>query len=85
MKKDLKSVAFKVAEFLGKNIPDNEMDNFLQHLTFNSMQRNPSINFTKNFIRKGVVGDFKNKMTEDQIEQFNRWIKMNNKFDISTI
>lgn len=84
MKKDLKSVVLQVAKFLNKTIPDKEMDKLLNHLSFKSMQKNPSVNLNidaKNdsrFIRKGIVGEHKSVMTPDVIAQFDEWIAKNN-------
>lgn len=93
LKNDLKSQALKVAGFLNKNIPENEMEKFLNHLTFDSMKQNHATNLTKtrkcltggkgDFMRKGVIGDHLNVMTPEMIETFDKWILENNKYEIT--
>lgn len=83
MVKDLKSVAIRVANFIDRKIPDHEMDKFSKHLTFNSMKENKSTHLFDDFVRKGIVGDYKNEMTPELIDEFNVWIKKNNKFNIA--
>lgn len=92
MKKDLKSIAETVAAFLNKKIPDEQMEKLLEHLSFNSMKKNSSVNYEstmlrnenvadehKDFVRKGIVGDHKNYMTPELIERFDDWIEKNTK------
>lgn len=93
MKKDLKSVVLKVAKFLDKTLSDDEMEKLLHHLSFNSMKDNPHTSYevtTKDdtvpkgrFIRKGIVGDFKNIMTPELIEKFDKWIEEKNKIGMT--
>lgn len=88
MKKDLKSVVKQVAKFLNKTVPNEQMDKILEHLSFQSMQKNPSTNYKpkvgktddpqQQFIRKGIVGDYKNLMTPEVIAEFDKWIAENN-------
>lgn len=93
MKRDLKSVIIKVAKFLNKSLNDEELDKLVDHLSFKSMKNNPSTNFqpmksrdadpNAQFIRKGIVGDFKNIMSPETIEEFDKWIEENNKIGIT--
>lgn len=89
MKNDLPSVIRKVATFLGKNLDEDQIDQLTKHLSFDSMKNNPaancehilgtvalSHNLTKDqgvFIRRGIVGGYKEEMTIEQMEKFKRW------------
>lgn len=44
MKKDLPSVIRKVAAFLNKEIKDDQMEKLVQHLSFEQMKKNMSVN-----------------------------------------
>ncbi|XP_065090899.1 luciferin sulfotransferase-like [Ochlerotatus camptorhynchus] len=44
MKKDLKSAILKVCSFFGKNYSEEQIETLCQHLSFNSMKNNPSVN-----------------------------------------
>lgn len=89
IKKDLKSVIIKVAKFLDKKLNDKNIDELMEHLSFESMRKNDSVNNRrvfnpekKNkfpFIRKGIVGDYKNEMSPEMIKNFDEWIMKNNR------
>lgn len=86
MKSDLKSIVVKVANFLNKTVPDSEMEKLLNHLSFRSMRQNPTTNFVSSnqgeFMRKGIVGDYKNHMSPELDKKFDKWMEKNNKFGI---
>lgn len=89
MKKDLKSVIIKVAKFLDKKLNDDEIDELMEHLSFDSMRKNDAVNNRKvfnpekknkfPFIRQGIVGGYKNEMSSEMIKNFDEWIMENNK------
>lgn len=88
MKKDLRSVINKVANFLEKSLTDEQLDKMLKHLTFESMRENSSCNYefglgtffhSGKFMRKGIVGDYKNLMSDELVQQFEEWISKNDK------
>lgn len=96
MRSDLESVILMVANFLNTPIRDDELNKLKEHLSFKSMHNNASINFKEvvemkdasvksdlHFIRKGVVGDYKNMMTPEMIVEFDRWIAENNEENIT--
>lgn len=93
MKRDLKTEVIKVAKFLNKSLNDDQLAKLVDHLSFKSMKNNPSTNFQpmKNldadpdadFIRKGIIGDYKNIMTDEIIAKFDKWSNENNKYDIT--
>nr|CAD7436191.1 unnamed protein product [Timema monikensis] len=85
---DLPSVIRRTADFLNKRLSDNQVDSLAQHLSFDSMKKNRSVNYEEvveinrrfnlipaegDFMRAGQVGGWKGKMTEQQVEQFDQW------------
>ncbi|XP_072853652.2 amine sulfotransferase [Pogona vitticeps] len=82
MKKDLRSSVLKICSFLGKKLTEEEVDEVVDKATFDKMRNDRRANYehlesdlvdhTKgHFLRKGVVGDWKNMMTVAQNERFN--------------
>ncbi len=69
MKKDIRSVIRRVAEFLDKELSDDIAEKIVEHTSFENMKANPMTNKSElmdNFMRKGVIGDWVNFMSEDQ-------------------
>lgn len=85
MKNDLQSTIEQVAKFLNKTVTEVQMRKLLEHLNFDSMKNNTAVNYentrntTLKFMRKGVVGDYRNLMSEETIEKFDVWISKNDK------
>ncbi len=96
MKKDLPSTISKCADFLGvaDKLNDEQMSRLCDHLTFDKMQQNRSVNLEQlynpdgedtkekpsiKFIRKGQIGDWKNYMTDEMSERFDEWIDLNSR------
>lgn len=84
MKTDLRSVIIKVASFLDKSLTDQQIDDLLQHLDFDCMKNNVAVNYEPFFqdsnfkqMRKGIVGDYVNVMSDEIIRKFNEWITKN--------
>ncbi|KAF2883513.1 hypothetical protein ILUMI_22686 [Ignelater luminosus] len=92
MKDDLLAVIRKVSSFLGKTYTEEEIEKLAEHLSFQSMKKNPSVNLEKvieeniksgiatstdPFIRSGQVGAFKSKMSPDMIKKFEEWNREN--------
>ncbi|XP_021567996.1 sulfotransferase 1C4-like [Carlito syrichta] len=77
---DPKSEIRKIMEFLGKNLKEEVVDQIAYNTSFEVMKKNPMTNFSNEarmnhglspFMRKGVVGDWKNQFTVAQNKQFN--------------
>ncbi|XP_073515301.1 sulfotransferase 2B1-like isoform X2 [Phyllobates terribilis] len=86
MKKDLRRSIKKLCGFLGCPMYSEEVDKVEQHCDFAVMSQNVMVNYTlipreildheqSKFMRKGVVGDWKNHLTEEQNESFDKVYK----------
>lgn len=78
MKADETGTVQKIADFLEVPISEDRAKEIAELTTFNKMKKDPTANFqwTKmlcndgfDFIRKGVVGDYLNYFTEEQMER----------------
>ena len=75
MKRDLKTVVSRIATFLGYNLSDEVVKMIVEQTTFGKMKENPSANqswmneYVKDksfkFMRKGVIGDWRNYFTDE--------------------
>ena len=83
MKKDLQKVVMKVSEFIGHDVEPTVIDTAVEKSSFDYMKANPATNFSRNsifarregcepFIRKGIVGDWKNIFSIDQSDRMDR-------------
>ncbi|XP_066247875.1 luciferin sulfotransferase-like [Euwallacea similis] len=92
MKNDLPSVIRRTAKFLEKSLTDQECALLRDHLSFESMKNNPSVNYELvmqmnrkfkiidyegKFMRSGVVGGYKEAMDCEMVEEFDRWTMRN--------
>ncbi|XP_069595087.1 sulfotransferase 2B1-like isoform X2 [Ranitomeya imitator] len=86
MKKDLRRSIKKLCGFLGCPMYSEEVDKVEQHCDFAVMSQNVMVNYTlipreildheqSKFMRKGVVGDWKNHLTDEQNENFDKVYK----------
>ena len=86
MHQDRASVVRKVADFLGVSLNDTDVDNIVINTSFEVMKANPDTNFRQwektgmvsgteegTFMRKGVVGDWKNHFTVEESDAFMKW------------
>ncbi|XP_036302589.1 sulfotransferase 1C4-like [Pipistrellus kuhlii] len=86
MMKDPKREIRKVMKFLGKDLKEEVLDKIVYNTSFDVMKRNPMTNYINDvqmnhrlspFMRKGVIGDWKNHFTEAQNKQFNEIYEKN--------
>nr|XP_060611044.1 amine sulfotransferase-like [Anolis sagrei ordinatus]XP_060611045.1 amine sulfotransferase-like [Anolis sagrei ordinatus] len=86
MKKNLKSSILKMCNFLGKSLTEKVLDDIVVKASFENMRTNSSIHVENlspelldhskgRFLRKGIIGDWKNTMTVAQSERFDRVFK----------
>ncbi|XP_064412293.1 amine sulfotransferase-like isoform X3 [Latimeria chalumnae] len=81
MHKDLRSAVIKISNFVGKELDNETIEAVVERCTFKSMKSNPMANYENlpshvadpekgTFLRKGIVGDWKNHFTIAQNEKF---------------
>ena len=77
MKTDLTTSIGTIAKFIGCTVSKERLEAIVQQSEFESMKSNPLVNYSwepthqaNPFMRKGMVGDWKNKFTDDQSAQF---------------
>ncbi|XP_078614504.1 sulfotransferase 1A1-like [Branchiostoma floridae x Branchiostoma japonicum] len=78
LKRDLRGNVVKIANFLGKTLSDQRIDEVVANCTFSAMKNNDATNFSRDeafkdhrkdgfeFMRKGKVGDWKNSLSPEQ-------------------
>ena len=79
MKKDLPSAVATIAKFIGQDISKELVEEIAHRTTFENMKKDSSANYEwlrnskvlkptrTDFMRKGIVGDWKNYFTPEQI------------------
>ncbi|XP_038215329.1 sulfotransferase family cytosolic 1B member 1-like [Zerene cesonia] len=89
LSKDLPAVIRRVADFLGKEMTQEQVMKLADHLNFSNFKDNasfnnvdfghPSIVFDQQapFIRKGKVGGWRDHFDDEMVEQADRWLKEN--------
>ncbi|KAF5271011.1 hypothetical protein FQR65_LT05361 [Abscondita terminalis] len=83
MKTDLSGTVQQVATFLGKRLSSDQIKDLCEHLSFNNLKKSKGFNMDKlvkgdinPFIRKGNIGDHKNVMSDEVIEEFRKQKEM---------
>ena len=78
MKEDTKGAVETVSRFMGYDLSSTVVDSICEQTSFDSMKNNDSVNQSwkraenkltegcEDFIRKGIVGDWRSHFTEDQ-------------------
>ena len=81
MHKDLHGVLIQVASFLGKELAGDIIPGILAQLSFESMKKDPKVNHSDTpffnqslspFLRKGMVGNWKDFFNEKQTEEIKK-------------
>ncbi|KAG5271613.1 hypothetical protein AALO_G00181980 [Alosa alosa] len=86
MVKDLRGALARFSKFLGRELTEQSLEQIVSHCTFNTMKTNDMSNFSlipqdimdnkkSAFLRKGIVGDWKNHLSPEQEVKFNTVIK----------
>ena len=80
MKTDIRKEISNICEFVDHKLSPEKMEELLDHVSFNSMKKNPAVNIPRSdknrgdFIRKGVIGDSKNYFSQERDQKWNEWI-----------
>lgn len=93
MKKDFPKTLRQLAQFLEKDITDKDIEEMREFLSVQKMRDNKGCNLEcvvdfwkgpdyykksgEHFIRKGIVGDWKNVMSPELAARFDKWIEEN--------
>ncbi|XP_061725941.1 luciferin sulfotransferase-like isoform X2 [Cydia pomonella] len=86
MKKDLPSCIRRLADFLSKEVTDEQMVKLCEHLDIENFRKNESINpqwvnninnAAEGFVRKGISGGWREYFDEDMATQAQRWVDDN--------
>ncbi|XP_071495266.1 sulfotransferase 1C2-like [Diadema antillarum] len=82
MKKDLKGSIRQISDFMGKSFSEETIDAIVKGSTFDAMKKNKTSNpdrvfkrvkdGSKSFMRKGIIGDWKNYFSDEQSERFDK-------------
>lgn len=91
MKSDLRGIIRQVAVFVGKPLNGSQIEKLADHLSFENMKENPSVNkktdspwikavqfSDPDHIRSGKSESFKESMSPEMIGKFNKWMKEHN-------
>ncbi|KAF6364693.1 hypothetical protein mRhiFer1_009822 [Rhinolophus ferrumequinum] len=83
-REDLRNSVLKISHFLEKELSEEDMEAVVKQATFTNMKSDPKANYydvihnevgtrrNGHFMRKGVIGDWKNYLTVEQSERFDR-------------
>ena len=75
MKQDLTKVIKELCQFLSVSLSNVQMKELADHLTFDKMKENQTVNFFgSRFLRKGEVGDWQNHFDKETSERWDSWI-----------
>ncbi|XP_074872004.1 sulfotransferase 2B1-like isoform X1 [Carettochelys insculpta] len=80
---DLRGSVERICKFLGKDLDTQALEAVVENASFQAMKQNKMSNFSlspscfldqtkSSFLRKGIIGDWKNHLTPAQIDQFDR-------------
>ncbi|KAI5632724.1 sulfotransferase domain-containing protein [Phthorimaea operculella] len=89
LKKDLPAAVRKVSKFLNKEYTEEQIAGLCDHLSIDSFKKNKSVNaeakkdlglFAEGeqaFIRKGIVGGWRDYFDEEMMQQADTWMQQN--------
>ncbi|GAB6018595.1 hypothetical protein CHUAL_000283 [Chamberlinius hualienensis] len=83
--KDIRSNVIKIADFLGKNLNEEQVEQVCRHCNFSEMSKNPKANYShwnkeglinkdEKFLRKGEVGGWRNHFDDEINSRMDQWI-----------
>ncbi|XP_069742892.1 amine sulfotransferase-like [Narcine bancroftii] len=80
LQQDFRTSTQKLCDFLGKKLDEDKLEMVVEECSFKAMLANPMANYkhipNKNpngtFLRKGIIGDWKNHFTVAQSERFDK-------------
>ncbi|XP_056299934.1 sulfotransferase family 2, cytosolic sulfotransferase 3 isoform X2 [Pseudoliparis swirei] len=86
MVQDLAAAVGRLSAFLGRDLSEEATQRIVEHCSFNAMKNNCMSNFslvpkvymdpdTSPFLRKGIVGDWKNHFSPEQLATFSSVIR----------
>ena len=76
LKEDLSKVIEELCQFLNITFSDDQVKELSEHLTFDKMKSNQTVNFfDSKFLRKGEVGDWQNYFDKNTSEKWDLWIQ----------
>ena len=81
MKEDIRREVLSTCSFINHPLSAENLEKLLDHISFNSMKNNPSVNIPRSamqrgdFIRKGEVGDSKNFFSQERDGKWDEWIR----------
>ena len=82
MKKDQRGMVETIKNHIGYEVSDEKIDQLTEFMKFENYQKTSSVNKRDNtnwkgngqFIRKGIVGDWKNHFKGEEMDKWNEWV-----------
>lgn len=87
VKADARGTMRKIAKFMDKTLTERDYDALCDFLSVEKLRENKCFNFEQiierknyeqngtRFVRKGIVGDWKNHMSDTMAAKFDKWIE----------
>ena len=84
MKKDPRVLLERIMKHIGYTVDDEKLDKLCKATEFNAFQKKSGSNTAAGripgkglFIRKGIVGDWENHFSQEQLAEYTVWIEQN--------